>query len=402
MRIRVIHLVLASALLAASVTTAQPLTKPTAGERPFQEGQVPAGSTIERAILELADGSTEIIDYAATPDGKAVLDGDILITVGKDGRARIAQAFERLWSERLWSERQSSENQSNEQGVSTKSTGINGASFRWQNNTVPFVINVGSNFQRNQILDAMQHVEDRSAVRFIPRTNQTDFVDFVNLGGVCRSFVGRQGGRQVIELDPLGCQFGQIVHEVGHALGLWHEHQRTDRDNSVVVNWGNIQAGAGSNFQKRSGFLRGPFDFNSIMNYGSFFFAINPAIPTLTRLDSSTWVANRAALTATDSTGIGDMYRRVEASIIYDCFSFLMTCDFSGSSRNGVQPVTSWSWTIDDGNVGVIRTGGFVTYQFQNPGQHHVFLEVIDSQGDRGSAVVVVNIDPNCPFRDCD
>ncbi len=385
MRTKSLCILLASILI-ASVAPGQIPTKPTSGFTSSVEGQLPPGSVFKRATLELADGSVQVVDYAATPDGRALIDGDIMITVDEEGRGRIAKEMGRLWAER---------NVLAKEGSLTKATGINGSSFRWANNTVPFVIQVADAWQQQAIIDAMDHIEDRTAVRFIPRTTQTDHVAFVNVAGVCRSFVGRQGGRQTIEIDRFGCGFGQIVHEIGHALGLWHEHQRTDRDNSVIVHWNNIQTNpdARPNFHIRSGFWRGPFDFNSIMNYGSFDFSRN-GLPTLTRLNGTTWTANRTALTATDSTGIGDMYRRVRASIDYSCEGFSGQCHLWGSSSYGVRPITSWQWSIYDGNNLVTSTSSSVTHTFQNTGPEGnlVFLEVTDSQGDRTHAEAFIDL----------
>lgn len=352
------------------------------------EGRLPAGSVTKRALLDLADGTSQVVTYAETPDGQAILDGDIAITV-ENGRARIARDFERLWSE--------------EQafGKTTgKSTGIQGSAFRWPNNTVPYVITLPPGIQRTMILDAMQHIEDLTPVRFVPRAAEADFVRYRNFGTNCVSNVGRQGGRQDIDLDTFGCAFGQIVHETLHALGLWHEHQRDDRDDSVIVELDNIDPDFVGQFEKRSGFIRGPFDFASIMNYGSDFFSDNGS-PTLTRLDGTTWTANRAAMTAGDATGISDMYKRVRASIQVQCSNGPMRCDFIGSSQDGVQPVTLWRWTIADGNSVVTRTGGAISHFFQNAGTHYVSLEATDTQGDRAQVSTFVTVGSGCTGRFC-
>ncbi len=388
--------ILLTSILVASAVSGQIPTKPVSGLTSSVEGNVPSDSVFKRATLELADGSVEVVDYAATPDGRAVIDGDIMITVDEEGRGRIAKEMERLWSER---------NVLAKVDSLSKATGIQGSSFRWQNNTVPFVIEVADAWQRQDILDAMAHFEERTHVRFIPRTLENDHVAFVNETDVCRSFVGRQGGRQEIEIDRFGCDFGRIAHEIGHALGLWHEHQRADRDNSVIVHWNNIETSpdARPNFYIRNGFWRGPFDFDSIMNYGSFDFSHND-LPTLTRLDGSTWDANRTALTWNDASGIGDMYRHVRARITYSCEAFSGQCHLWGSSSFGVQPITSWRWSIYDGTNLITSSNSSVTHTFQNtgPAGNLVYLEVVDSQGDRAYADTLVDLG-DCPgIQICD
>lgn len=60
---------------------------------------------------------------------------------------------------------------------------------------------------------------------------------------------------------------GSLVHELGHVLGLVHEHQRHDRDQFITCNALALQ---NSNFRKHStaeDTVRTAYDFGSIMHY---------------------------------------------------------------------------------------------------------------------------------------
>lgn len=60
----------------------------------------------------------------------------------------------------------------------------------------------------------------------------------------CYSWVGRQGGSQVVSLSRSGCLYHNTVqHELLHALGFNHEQTRSDRDNHIRVLWENISQG---------------------------------------------------------------------------------------------------------------------------------------------------------------
>src|SRR5829696_6399579 len=66
-----------------------------------------------------------------------------------------------------------------------------------------------------------------------------------------------------------GFNSGNIMHEIGHALGLLHEHQRPDRNNFVAINLANALADKASEFAiDNSGLPVGAYDCGSIMHYG--------------------------------------------------------------------------------------------------------------------------------------
>jgi hydrogenase maturation factor HypF (carbamoyltransferase family) len=50
-------------------------------------------------------------------------------------------------------------------------------------------------------------------------------------------------GEQILNMVP-GCEYvGLVLHEFGHAIGYFHEHNRPDRDDVVEVLWDNVQPG---------------------------------------------------------------------------------------------------------------------------------------------------------------
>ena len=52
----------------------------------------------------------------------------------------------------------------------------------------------------------------------------------------------RNGGSQPVSLDN-GCLYSSTVkHELMHAVGFFHEHSRTDRDDYVKIYYDNIDA----------------------------------------------------------------------------------------------------------------------------------------------------------------
>lgn len=194
-----------------------------------------------------------------------------------------------------------------------KSTGRASVASRWPNKVVPYVIN-SSLPNQSRVTNAITHWESKTNFDFVPRTNQQNYIEFV-VGTGCSSYVGMIGGRQTINLAS-GCTTGNVIHEIGHAIGLWHEHTRADRDYTINVKWANIQLNTEHNFrmynlQNYSGYDRGNFDFNSIMLYDSYAFSKNGQ-PTITRKDGSTFTSQRNTLSATDIAGAEYIYNAID------------------------------------------------------------------------------------------
>ena len=73
---------------------------------------------------------------------------------------------------------------------------------------------------------------------------------------------------------------GTALHLVGHAIGLWHEHTRPDRDSYIEVVYENINETEWDNFEKISQeqFNLVPdvgYDIESIMHYDPYNFTMN-------------------------------------------------------------------------------------------------------------------------------
>ena len=189
-----------------------------------------------------------------------------------------------------------------------KSTGR--TSGRWPNNTVYYAIDGGLD-NKARVYDAIKHWESNTNLKFVERSTQSNYVYFVD-GSGCSSYVGMIGGRQNITLSS-SCSTGNTIHEIGHAVGLWHEQSRVDRENYITINYNNIQSGREHNFYtyETQGFDGDEFtsylDFGSIMMYGSYSFSTNGS-PTIVRKDGTTFTIQRSGLSSGDKTGINNMY----------------------------------------------------------------------------------------------
>ena len=150
---------------------------------------------------------------------------------------------------------------------------IRSSAKRWKGGVVPFVISPSLDPAKRQIVrNVIATWNAETCVQFVERReSDPDFVEFVQSDAMCQSPIGRQGGRQEVR-----CTFKPkpglpietpVSHEVGHAVGLVHEHQRPDRDQFVIVSTPVLDD---ENYKHvRDQLVIGQYDCQSLMHYTS-------------------------------------------------------------------------------------------------------------------------------------
>ena len=160
----------------------------------------------------------------------------------------------------------------------------------------------------------MDHWENHTCIRFVPRTDQRDYVVFFP-GGGCSSYIGRWGRNQGISLGLRCFKDGMraTLHEIGHALGFYHEHSRPDRDEHVRIITDNIVANYESEFTKLKDSQVDShgvgYDYNSIMHYDANLYSRNNELGTIEALDPSIPIGQATQLSALDIEETNRLYR---------------------------------------------------------------------------------------------
>jgi hypothetical protein len=223
-------------------------------EDDMADGEQTGGGEIKTTFMLVGD-TLRAVQYTVV-DGLAVVEGCIVIGTKEEAEANLKAVQDQPGLLRA-----------NAQALGVA---IKGQAFRWPGAKLIYEIDAALPHPE-RVEQAIDHWRQNTAITFEMRdpdnAKHKNFVRFTP-GTGCRSAVGMRGGMQHLVLGP-ECTKGNVIHEIGHALGLFHEQSRADRDAHIRIRFDHIQAGMEHNFTQHisDGIDVEKYDFGSIMHY---------------------------------------------------------------------------------------------------------------------------------------
>ena len=241
---------------------------------------------------------------------KYFLGDRVMVQKEDDGTYSIAGSDTRLFEEQL-TDSPDAYDANPAPDVGEVQLGLGAGVRKWKNNTVVYRIRGLSSSVRSELTKSMTEWTSKTNVRFVERTNESNYVTISSSGSNSNSGVatlGMNGSRGFIRLGTRATAV-VIIHELGHTLGYIHEQNRRDRDNFIIINYENIQNGAVDQFYKsnNAALLTSQFDINSTMMYGSYTFSKNRR-PTITDINGNILPRRQARISSLDIAGTNAAY----------------------------------------------------------------------------------------------
>ena len=197
-----------------------------------------------------------VLDYEVI-DGMAVHGGDMVLGTAAEAAA-AAPSREPAEPERS-------------EGLARRDA--NAVQHLWPGGRVPYEIDERIEGEDLKVIHAaLEEWNSKTVIEFFPRTDEQQYALLVprTLDVSCSSGLG-PGSPTTVTTG--GCGLRATLHELGHAVGLLHEHQRPDRDEFLAVAPLFYSVGWRREwwtYLDESDAGLGPYDYGSIMHYTEF------------------------------------------------------------------------------------------------------------------------------------
>ena len=254
-------------------------------------------------------------------------------------------------------------------GEPTDSPYTGGTVYYYINSDVP---------DQNEITAAIADWDSKTSLTSVQLSSpgsstSSNWIEFIKRNSGCSSTIpGFQSWNRVYVSQS--CITDNIKHEIGHALGLFHEHQRVDRDSEIEVFWNNIPEENRNQYRLMNtlilnytlgngyaSFTQGNLDFNSIMIYNSFQNINGQSTLVLTRQNGPYW-SKTGEITPTDIATIDRIFNdNIEDKLVFSPFDLVATksgCTFNlswghngGLSGLAGEPNEFWLFKMSSGNI---------------------------------------------------
>uniref|UniRef100_A0A0N4ZSH5 Metalloendopeptidase n=1 Tax=Parastrongyloides trichosuri TaxID=131310 RepID=A0A0N4ZSH5_PARTI len=154
------------------------------------------------------------------------------------------------------------------------------------NYSMPITFSIARNLNSTPIIQAINAVRRNTCITFSRVSTGPSQIRFVS-GRRCSSFIGRisTGRANVVTMAPKCLTRGAVQHFLGHALGLFSEETRPDRDSFVTIQQSNVRPNFIAVFDKNIDgnaiITNVHYDYGSVMHNAVGFLTRNKQ-PTMT------------------------------------------------------------------------------------------------------------------------